>query len=142
MIDFPIDELLDDEACTEWLEKHLHPDGFRCPHCASPIHHLETARQQGEHYAWSSISRIFAIGALGVNGFPEDSATNAPWVKSIRGSCPISVWVRTCVFEMLPIRAAGYDAEMIIMRRLKCGRSAAQAECQLGFLATTHTDWA
>jgi transposase-like protein len=33
MIDFPIDELLDDEACTQWLERHLHPDGFRCPRC-------------------------------------------------------------------------------------------------------------
>jgi transposase-like protein len=34
MIDFPIDELLDDEACTHWLERQLHPAGLRCPHCA------------------------------------------------------------------------------------------------------------
>jgi transposase-like protein len=33
MIDFPIDELLDDSLCTLWLEQHLHPDGLRCPHC-------------------------------------------------------------------------------------------------------------
>jgi hypothetical protein len=33
MIDFPIDELLDDGSCTRWLERHLHPDGLTCPHC-------------------------------------------------------------------------------------------------------------
>lgn len=33
MIDFPIAELLDDSVCTIWLERHLHPCGFVCPHC-------------------------------------------------------------------------------------------------------------
>lgn len=33
MIDFPIDELLDDSLCTRWLEQHLHPDGLLGPHC-------------------------------------------------------------------------------------------------------------
>jgi transposase-like protein len=33
MIDFPIDELLDDGICTRWLERHLHPEGLICPHC-------------------------------------------------------------------------------------------------------------
>jgi transposase-like protein len=33
MIDFPIDELLDDSICTLWLERHLHPEGLKCPHC-------------------------------------------------------------------------------------------------------------
>ena len=33
MIDFPIDELLDDSMCMLWLERHLHPRGLRCPHC-------------------------------------------------------------------------------------------------------------
>src|SRR5258708_2178384 len=36
MIDFPIDELLDEEACLEWLEQHLHPEGRRCPRCGAP----------------------------------------------------------------------------------------------------------
>jgi transposase-like protein len=35
MIDFPIAELLDDSTCMIWLERHLHPEGFRCPHCGS-----------------------------------------------------------------------------------------------------------
>ena len=33
MIDFPIDELLDEAACVAWLEGHLHPDGLTCPRC-------------------------------------------------------------------------------------------------------------
>lgn len=45
MIDFSITELLDDEACVTWLERHLHPDGFVCPHCRSTNRRL--FRQQG-----------------------------------------------------------------------------------------------
>ncbi len=33
MIDFPIDELLDDSVCTFWLEQYLHLDGLTCPPC-------------------------------------------------------------------------------------------------------------
>src|SRR3954468_20142906 len=36
MIDFPIDDLLDEDACLAWLEKHLHPTGLRCPRCGDP----------------------------------------------------------------------------------------------------------
>jgi len=32
-MDFPITELMDREACQEWILAHFHPDGFRCPHC-------------------------------------------------------------------------------------------------------------
>jgi transposase-like protein len=32
-MDFAIIDLLDTEASLEWLEKHFHPDGLRCPHC-------------------------------------------------------------------------------------------------------------
>jgi transposase-like protein len=35
MIDFPITQLLDESICLIWLERHLHPDGFVCPHCGS-----------------------------------------------------------------------------------------------------------
>jgi transposase-like protein len=33
MIDFPIADLLDDDICTAWLGRHLHPEGLKCPHC-------------------------------------------------------------------------------------------------------------
>jgi hypothetical protein len=35
MIDFPISDLLDDEACTHWLQLQLHPEGLSCPYCRS-----------------------------------------------------------------------------------------------------------
>jgi transposase-like protein len=50
MIDFPITELLDDSLCSLWLERHLHPNGARCPHCASPARRL--FREQGSFPAY------------------------------------------------------------------------------------------
>ena len=35
MIDFPIGELLDEDECKQWLERHLHPRGLQCPRCGS-----------------------------------------------------------------------------------------------------------
>jgi hypothetical protein len=35
MIDFPLGDLLDHEACTHWLQRQLHPEGLSCPHCRS-----------------------------------------------------------------------------------------------------------
>lgn len=35
MIDFPITDLLDGATCLDWLEQHIHPAGFVCPHCGS-----------------------------------------------------------------------------------------------------------
>jgi transposase-like protein len=50
MIDFPIDELLDDSMCTRWLEQRLHPDGLRCPHCGHSERRL--FRAQGHFPAY------------------------------------------------------------------------------------------
>ncbi len=33
MIDFPIDELMDEDVCHLYLLNRLHPDGLKCPHC-------------------------------------------------------------------------------------------------------------
>jgi transposase-like protein len=50
MIDFPIDELLDDRIGTLWLERHLHPDGLACPHCGRSERRL--FRAQGHFPAY------------------------------------------------------------------------------------------
>jgi transposase-like protein len=50
MIDFPIDELLDDGICTLWLERHLHPNGLTCPHCGHAERRL--FRAQGHFPAY------------------------------------------------------------------------------------------
>jgi transposase-like protein len=35
MIDFPIDDLMNEGACLAWLERHLHPEGLCCPRCGA-----------------------------------------------------------------------------------------------------------
>jgi transposase-like protein len=50
MIDFPMTDLLDDNSCTNWLERHLHPEGLKCPHCGSLERRL--FRQQGHFPAY------------------------------------------------------------------------------------------
>jgi predicted RNA-binding Zn-ribbon protein involved in translation (DUF1610 family) len=50
MIDFPITELFDNSLCLLWLERHLHPDGFVCPHCGSADR--RTFRVQGHYDAY------------------------------------------------------------------------------------------
>jgi transposase-like protein len=50
MIDFPIADWLGDNSCTGWLERHLHPDGLRCPHCGRSDRRL--FRAQGHFPAY------------------------------------------------------------------------------------------
>jgi transposase-like protein len=50
MIVFPIGELMDDRICTLWLERHLHLQGLRCPHCGSGTRCL--FRDQGHFPAY------------------------------------------------------------------------------------------
>jgi len=45
MIDFPITELMDDSLCLIWLERHLYPNGWKCPHCGSHNRRLFRAKQ-------------------------------------------------------------------------------------------------
>jgi transposase-like protein len=32
-MEFPITELLDEESSLDWLNRHFHPQGMRCPSC-------------------------------------------------------------------------------------------------------------
>jgi hypothetical protein len=50
MIDFPMTNLLDDDTCTGWLERHLHAEGLQCPHCRSADRRL--FRAQGHFPAY------------------------------------------------------------------------------------------
>ena len=36
-MDFPITELMDREACLQWLEEYFHPDGLKCLHCQAGL---------------------------------------------------------------------------------------------------------
>jgi transposase-like protein len=36
-MEFPITELLDHKRSVEWIIAHFHPDGLKCPGCATPV---------------------------------------------------------------------------------------------------------
>ncbi len=35
MMEFPIIDLMSAEDCYEWLLRHFHPEGLKCPHCGA-----------------------------------------------------------------------------------------------------------
>ena len=44
-MDFPIVNLIDDDLATDWLVKHFHPDGLKCPHCEASVDQARNFRQ-------------------------------------------------------------------------------------------------
>ena len=44
-MDFPIKELMDREACLEWIEAYFHSEGQNCPHCEAPFEQARWFRQ-------------------------------------------------------------------------------------------------
>lgn len=44
-MDFPIVELFDDELSCQWLHKHFHPEGLKCPHCGAELNQARAFRQ-------------------------------------------------------------------------------------------------
>jgi transposase-like protein len=61
MIDFPIDELLDEDECARWLEKLLHPTGLQCPRCGQS--HKRIAQHNGywTAYRCKSCDRYYSL---------------------------------------------------------------------------------
>lgn len=50
MIDFPMAELMDDDICTLWLKRYLHPQGFVCPRCGHAERRLFRAQEHFPAY--------------------------------------------------------------------------------------------
>ena len=44
-MDFPILNLIDNDLATDWLLKHFHPDGLKCPHCDASVDQARSFRQ-------------------------------------------------------------------------------------------------
>ena len=61
MIDFPITELLDASICMIWLERHLHPDGFVCPHCGSTNRRLFRQQKHFPAYRCRDCDRYYTL---------------------------------------------------------------------------------
>lgn len=44
-MDFPTVDLCDDELSSQWLLKHFHPEGLKCPHCGACLNQAREFRQ-------------------------------------------------------------------------------------------------
>jgi transposase-like protein len=44
-MDFPITNLLDHEASTNWIREHFHPEGLKCPRCQAGVEAAGVFRQ-------------------------------------------------------------------------------------------------
>jgi transposase-like protein len=83
MIDFPISDLLDDEACTHWLQLQLHPEGLSCPYCRSAERRV--ARRGGPFvgYRCRGCDRYYTL--LSGTIFAKTRQTPATLVLLLRG---------------------------------------------------------
>jgi transposase-like protein len=83
MIDFPITELLDASICMIWLERHLHPDGFVCPHCGSTNRRLFRQQKHFPAYRCRDCDRYYTL--LTRTAFEKTRQPPATLVLLLRG---------------------------------------------------------
>ncbi len=83
MLDFPLDGLMDQAACLAWLEKHLHPQGLKCPRCGATQRRV--AKQSGHFPAFrcKACDRYHTI--LTDTAFQKTRQTPSTLVLMIRG---------------------------------------------------------
>src|SRR5438552_18686605 len=83
MIDFPIDEWLDESACLAWLEQHLHPEGLRCPRCSAPERRPAQRAAAFPAYRCQHCDRFYT--ALTGTVFAKTPQTPAKLILILRG---------------------------------------------------------
>jgi transposase-like protein len=83
MLDFPIDDLLDQEACLAWLERHLHPEGMRCPRCGVPERRPARRTAAFPAYRCKQCDRFYTV--LTGTRFAKTRQTPAKLVLILRG---------------------------------------------------------
>jgi transposase-like protein len=83
MLDFPIDDLLDSAACLEWLERHLHPEGMRCPRCGAPERRPARRAAAFPAYRCKQCDRFYTV--LTGTCFAKTRQTPAKLVLILRG---------------------------------------------------------
>jgi transposase-like protein len=83
MIDFPITELLDTSICMIWLERHLHPTGFTCPHCGSPNRRLFRRQKHFDAYRCRDCDGYYTL--LTGTAFEKTRHSPATLVLLLRG---------------------------------------------------------
>lgn len=83
MIDFPIDELLDEATCLQWLERHLHPEGLRCPRCGASERRLFRPQATFPAFRCQPCDRYYTV--LTGTAFAKTRQTPQKLVLLLRG---------------------------------------------------------
>ena len=83
MLDFPIDDLLDNDACLNWLERHLHPEGMRCPCCGAAERRSARRAAAFPAYRCKRCDRFYTV--LTGTSFAKTRQTPAKLVLILRG---------------------------------------------------------
>jgi transposase-like protein len=83
MIDFPIDELLDEAACLQWLERQLHPEGLGCPRCGATERRLFRPQARFPAYRCQQCDRYYTV--LTGTAFAKTRQTPQKLVLFLRG---------------------------------------------------------
>jgi transposase-like protein len=83
MLDFPIDDLLDNDACLNWLERHLHPEGMRCPCCGAAERRSARRAAAFPAYRCKQCDRFYTV--LTGTSFAKTRQTPSKLVLILRG---------------------------------------------------------
>ena len=83
MLDFPIDDLLDNDACLTWLERHLHAEGMRCPRCGASERRPARRAAAFPAYRCRQCDRFYTL--LTGTHFAKTRQTPAKLVLILRG---------------------------------------------------------
>lgn len=75
MIEFPIQDLMDEDACRQKLLQILHPDGLACPHCGSNSYRLARRNRYYESYRCKDCQGYFSAYSQTVFAHTRQSAS-------------------------------------------------------------------
>jgi transposase-like protein len=111
MLQFPLDELLDEQVCHDFLLRVLHPEGLHCPH----VHRLPVGQAPHDrHRAPILDERCRTCGAV-FNLF-----TDTIWAKR-RYRCSTSVQILRGIAHGVPTKQLaeelGLDRGHVLARR-------------------------
>jgi len=109
-MDFPITDLMSDQASTEWILEHFHPAGLRCSHCQA---------------AWAEASEF------------RRTKKSELWVYRCRRCKGIYNLYSGTVFEARHLRPAQV---VLFVRGVLKGESAATLARELGMSRVTTTE--
>ena len=127
-MDFPILNLIDNDVATDWLVKHFHPDGLKCPHCGANV-------DQARHFRQTTASYLTVYRCLSCDGvynlysstvFQQKQFTPAQVVLLLRG-----VYQGTSTAQLAREIGLSYPTVLSIRHALQANAQAMQPDSPL-----------